>query len=503
MKNNVHEAHMTLSRGAIVRDPEGNRYVIEGLLGEGGFGAVYLVRDKHIKQNVFALKEVIDPNERDRKRFMFEGELLKRLKHRSLPRVFQVFEDPKRKRVYLLMDYIRGRDLETLREEQAEKRFSLSFVLTLMTPIVDALVYLHRQDPPIVHRDIKPANIIVQDGADAAMLVDFGSAKEHMGDATTNVIRQGSPGYAALEQYGGGTTPQTDIYGLGATLYTLLTGKVPPDAVYRAGASRRNDPLELAHLVVPDVSWGVATAIERAMNISQEDRFETVEEFWEEVKKYVLQQEEKTVPRIPVVTPRPPVLHENHSEKATVEPGHKQSIPRVSSRVVLFGVVLVLLLSLGIGLGSFAYTMRQASTARSVSTLPARPHSIVTVAPASPTVTVSPGSRLYPLLAASYGGTVADIMNNEKTAMYLTQMQQNQGSISGDFQGLGLVGLFTGSITPAGHVEFQVKDTTADVTMAFEGDIKIGGDIVGTFAILDRNGSRTGETGLWNVAASP
>jgi len=502
MKNNVQDAHMTLHTGAIVRDAEGNRYVIEGLLGKGGFGAVYLVRDRHVKQDVFALKEGINPKERERERFIFEGELLKRLDHRALPRVYQVFEDNKHKRVYLLMDYIRGKNLETLREEQPEQRFSLPFVLELLTPIVDAIIYLHRQDPPIVHRDIKPANIIVQEQANAATLVDFGSAKEHMVDATTNVIRHGSPGYAALEQYGGGTTRRTDIYGLGATLYTLLTGKIPPDAISRAGASKRYDPLEPANLIVPDVSWAVATTIERAMNISQEDRFETVEEFWEEMTRHALQQE-GTAPRIPMVTPTPPVLLESRPEKGMAATVHKGSASWVGRRFIFLGMILILLLGLGIGAGSFLYMMRQVGTSGREVSLPSKPHSVVATAHASPATTKSPGSSLYPRLAVSYGGTVADIMNNEKTDMFLTQVQQNQKSIRGEFQGLGLVGPFTGTVTPAGHVEFMVKDTTADVTMAFEGDIKIGGDIVGTFAVLDRNGSHTGETGLWNVAANP
>src|SRR6266566_5009197 len=159
---------MKLKLGATIRDPSGGRYVIEGLLGKGGFGAVYLVRERRDKRRQFALKEVINPNKQDRERFIFEGEILKRLYHRALPRVYRIFEHGKLKRVYMLMDYIKGKNLETLRKEQPEQRFSLSLVLSLMAPIVDALIYLHHQEPPIVHRDIKPENIIVPIGADEA-----------------------------------------------------------------------------------------------------------------------------------------------------------------------------------------------------------------------------------------------------------------------------------------------------------------------------------------------
>src|SRR5712691_2604299 len=151
---------LTLPVGVTVRDPAGDRYLIEGLLGEGGSGAVYLVSDRRERQRRFALKEVIDPNQRARERLTFEGEVLQRLKHRALPRVYRVFEQDKPKRLYLLMDYIAGQDLAVLQNEQPAHQFPLPLVLALLAPIVDALSYLHHQDPPIVHRDIKPANII-------------------------------------------------------------------------------------------------------------------------------------------------------------------------------------------------------------------------------------------------------------------------------------------------------------------------------------------------------
>jgi serine/threonine protein kinase len=130
----------TLAIGTTIRDPFGDRYVIEDLLGKGGFGAVYLVRGRHVKQRLFALKEMIDPSKRDRESFVFEGEVLKRLDHKALPHVYRVFEHNKLKRVYMLMDYVEGKNLETLRKKQPERRFPLSSTLTLMAPIVDALI---------------------------------------------------------------------------------------------------------------------------------------------------------------------------------------------------------------------------------------------------------------------------------------------------------------------------------------------------------------------------
>src|SRR5260221_11621807 len=296
MRCSVLQERMTLPVGATIPHPGGGRYVIEGLLGTGGFGAVYLVRDRRIKQRLFALKESIDPNKRDRERFIVEAEVLKRLTHVALPHVYQVFENEKLKRVYMLMDYIQGRDLEALLKGQPERCFSLPLVMAIMTPIVDALIYLHGQQRPIVHRDIKPANIIVPAKGGEAVLVDFGIAKEYILDNTTTVIRHGSPGYAAPEQYGSGTNPRTDIYGLGATLYTLLTGTVPSDAITRVTGSKRIDPLTPTNLVAPDVPWTVSMVIERAMSISIEDRFTTVEEFWQELTNPALKQQVQTPP---------------------------------------------------------------------------------------------------------------------------------------------------------------------------------------------------------------
>ena len=86
--------------------------------------------------------------------------------------------------------------------------------------------------------------------------------------------------------------------------------------------------------------------------------------------------------------------------------------------------------------------------------------------------------------------------------MVLTHIQQSQGNIHGHFQGLGFVGPFKGTVTPSGHMEFTVTVQGGNSTLSFEGDVKIGGDIVGSFEVLLPQGQRSGETGLWNVASS-
>jgi eukaryotic-like serine/threonine-protein kinase len=341
----VQQSQILLPGGITVRDPSGDRYIIESLLGKGLSGAVYLVKDRRMQQNMFALKEVIDPNKRDRERFIFEGEILKRLNHPALPHVYRVFEHDKLKRVYLLMDYIKGKNLETLRKEQPGQRFTLDLVLALMAPIVDALIYLHKQDPPIVHRDIKPANIIVPVGADEAVLVDFGSAKEYVANAGTTTISHLTPGYAALEQYGSGTTTRTDIYGLGATLYVLLTGIVPLDAMSRVTRSKNKgpDPLKPVHQLAPEVPTPVSQAIQRAMNINSDGRYETIEEFWQELKEYATN-EQAHLPRV-TSADMPQALPEYEGE---------HTMPGTKRWIVLF-ILLALLVTFALATELVSY----------------------------------------------------------------------------------------------------------------------------------------------------
>ena len=273
----------TLPVGATVQDMNGERYRVEKLPGKGGFGAVYLVRDRLTQEHQFALKELIEPGEHDYERLIFECETLQRLDHPALPRVYHVFEYTRLRRVYLLMEYIRGKNLEDLREEQPNFRFPLKVVLAIMGPIFNALGYMHGQNPPIVHRDIKPDNIIVPMDGGEAVLVDFGTAKEFVQDGTTTIFRHGSPGYAPIEQYSPGsrTNLRTDIYGLGATLYTLLTGVTPVDAIARLTAENGKDPLKPVIEIMPDIPRPVNNAIQCALSIYNHNRFSSVEQLWE------------------------------------------------------------------------------------------------------------------------------------------------------------------------------------------------------------------------------
>jgi len=109
---------------------------------------------------------------------------------------------------------------------------------------------------------------------------------------------------------------------------------------------------------------------------------------------------------------------------------------------------------------------------------------------------------MYPPLATSYSGTVGDLMTQEHTDLLLADIRQSAKNIHGSFQGLGLVGSFNGTITPSGQVTFTVKVYQGTMTLVFQGQIKIGGDMVGDFAVFGEQGEHTGEFGLWNVVSN-
>ncbi|OQY99834.1 MAG: hypothetical protein B6D41_00645, partial [Chloroflexi bacterium UTCFX4] len=197
----------------------GGNYEVLHPIGSGGQGNLFLARHRSL-DNYVALKQ---DDSGDATQFQYEAQLLANLAHPNMPRVTDFFIDGNGKRC-LVMDYIQGENLEQLIQKNGA--LAESTALTWMRPIFDAVKYLHANR--IVHRDIKPANIIITPQGNA-MLVDFGIAKTMAtGQLTRTGARgMGTAGYAPPEQYSGGTREASDVYALGATLYYMLTGRVP------------------------------------------------------------------------------------------------------------------------------------------------------------------------------------------------------------------------------------------------------------------------------------
>ncbi len=548
----MQEVQTTLPMGSILRE----RYIVEGLLGKGGFGAVYLVKDVRVQGNLYALKEAINPQRRERERFVFEGELLKHLDHRSLPRVYRIFEDDTNRRAYMLMDFIEGPNLEVLSQLQPGKHFSLQQVLKILAPIVDTVNYLHHQNPPILHRDIKPSNIIVPLSGDDAVLVDFGIAKEFNPDATTTAFRTGSPGYAPPELYSKGTSTRSDIYELGATFYTLLTGSVPADALHRITfmGSGQSDPLEPISNLDLDVPHDVANAIHHALAINSNDRFSSIEEFWQAID---MQSGWRPLDKA-VVALSAPSTHPLTAQKITDTPMpavvavHKQAQVSRSRKFWLWVFILfVVIVFAGIGTGLYSFFAKysgansiastsQAQTNTTVSTavpptsLPTQastqavptalpkstPTSLPVVVPTphptplptvistphpapSPTPTPVP----YPKVAGNYNGTLDDTTSNTVTGMALSiQQQAGRGTINGYFTvNPPLVGSgnFTGSVNTNNYIQFVVQAYKKNDPLYFWGWLKSNGILNGNYCSLNKHKQcdpNAGASGTWSVA---
>jgi hypothetical protein len=251
------------------------RYRIVRQLGQGGMGAVYEAVDQRLDTTV-ALKETLFADERLRKQFEREARLLARLHHPALPRVSDHFSEGDGQ--FLVMQYIPGDDLS---EKMNRKRgpFPPDQVLTWADQLLDALDYLHTQDPQIVHRDIKPQNLKLTPRGQI-ILLDFGLAKGQAGDisrvTTAASIFGYTPNYAPLEQIQGlGTDARSDLYALGATLYHLMTGVKPPDALTRAAAlvNGQPDPLALASVANPSVSPALDNFLAKAMAQNRDQRY--------------------------------------------------------------------------------------------------------------------------------------------------------------------------------------------------------------------------------------
>jgi len=257
---------MPLQPGSVLN----NRYRIQGQLGKGGMGAVYLAFDETLHLNV-ALKQNLNLSPESERQFLREARLLATLRHRNLPRVTDYFVLESNQ--YLVMDYVEGEDLHAVASHQTP---SVPDVISWAVAVCDALEYLHSRQSPIIHRDVKPSNLKLQpDGT--VVLVDFGIAKEASQGQTSTGARGLTPGFSPPEQYGGTRTDaRSDQYALAATVYTLLTGRAPADSIERMLNKEQLIPVRSLNPAVP---LHVEQALERALALEQEARFPDIATF--------------------------------------------------------------------------------------------------------------------------------------------------------------------------------------------------------------------------------
>lgn len=248
-----------------------NRYLIEKRIGEGGMGVVYEAIDQRFGNHV-AIKETFYKDVELSEAFEREAHLLNSLHHSVLPHVSDFFSE--NNGYFLVMQFIEGKDLsEIIKREGA---FPLKKVLHWTYSLLEALDYLHSQEPPIIHRDIKPQNLKITPRGDVVLL-DFGLAKLNSDDTTgVKSVFGYSRKYSSLEQIQGtGTDARSDIFSLGATIYHLLTGKPPIEVIARASAIVKGDadPLKLASEINTEVPEDVAHILNSALALNAAQRF--------------------------------------------------------------------------------------------------------------------------------------------------------------------------------------------------------------------------------------
>lgn len=206
--------------GSIIDD----RYEILKEIGRGGMSVVYLAMDNRLNKSLVVKdirKRENSHNELLINSLVVEANMLKKLDHGALPKIYDIIESEGD--IYVVMDYIEG---ESLKEKlRREKKIPAEQVIDWAKQLSNVLGYLHKRTPPIIYRDMKPDNIMLTPEG-KIKLIDFGIAREFKTDNSTDTVNLGTKEYAAPEQFSGKQTDaRTDIYGLGVTLYHLVTGK--------------------------------------------------------------------------------------------------------------------------------------------------------------------------------------------------------------------------------------------------------------------------------------
>ncbi len=266
-----------------------NRYRIGRVLGSGGFGVTYLAADTVLKSRV-AIKEyfpaelaardedssVVTQNgdrdseelfEQGKQRFLREAQILESLGQvDSIVRIKNIFPD--NDTVYLVMEYLDGQSFKAFLEENGPIPFRRA--LALMEPIMDGLEKLHAAG--LIHRDISPSNLmLLRDGS--TKLLDLGGAREFTkGDKSVSLLAK--PGYTPLEQYMSRSAQGTwtDVYAFCATLYKLITGTTPQNALLRGEDDRLPPPSACGAIITP----AEEAVLMKGLAVRAEERIQTI-----------------------------------------------------------------------------------------------------------------------------------------------------------------------------------------------------------------------------------
>lgn len=339
-----------------------SRYLAGRVLGEpGGFGVTYLGWDAQLERMI-AIKEflprdlagrattaatVFPHSEKEATlfrygldRFLEEARTLAKFDNAHIVRVQDFFEA--NGTAYLVMPYYPGLSLSAFLAESGGRLPSQAAVGILM-PILDALREVHAK--AVLHRDIKPQNIYLTDSS-LPILLDFGAARAALGERSRSMSAILTEGFAPFEQYGGGQQgPWTDVYAAAATLYCVVTGKVPTSAIER----KIEDTIERPDAIAP-VSKELSDAIMAGLAVDWRQRPQTVSEWQLRFRDSVGGPGDRTI-RIHPVDRRPPA-GEPITTRGSADATQNSAAPGRRSAFVAAGGATVL--AVGVAVAWFA-----------------------------------------------------------------------------------------------------------------------------------------------------
>ena len=263
------------STSVLGKNLQNGKYILQQELGQGGFGCTYKAINRVLNQTVVIKTLKSDLNQKShqsdfRIELLHEAQRLIKCHHPNIVRFYEFFREDEVP--YIVMDYIPGKTLDKV--VFPDNPFPEAMAVDYIRQVGEALKVVHRNG--LLHRDVKPQNLILREDNQQIILIDFGIAREFSRGAVQTHTNLVSDGYAPIEQYlpKAQRTPATDIYGLAATLYTLVTAQIPI-----AATLRNRIPLDNPQKIRPELSNELSQAIMKGMALELEERPKSIDEW--------------------------------------------------------------------------------------------------------------------------------------------------------------------------------------------------------------------------------
>lgn len=267
------ENHDDIKAGTVLD----NKYELLKQIGSGGLSTVYLARDISLNK-MWAVKVVKDKrNNQSNPIFnsvIQEAQMMKSFTHPAIPNIIDIVVC--QNFMAIVMDYVEGETLETIVKEYGAQ--PVDRVVEWAKQICDVLNYLHTLNSPHIYRDMKPGNIMLEP-RETIKLIDFGLMRTYKPNQKQDTCNLGTQGYAAPEQYGGRgqSDARTDIYGLGMTMYHLLTGIDPKETDFAVKPIRQ---------INPSLPKGLEYIVEKCTQIDPANRYQSCTELLNDLNRY-------------------------------------------------------------------------------------------------------------------------------------------------------------------------------------------------------------------------